>query len=93
MGTALSILVWNSETNTALTGSVVTIGGVNYTAPTVRTFNSGSVLIMLAIRSGYTIENRTLIVQDTSTTGAGTQTFIFLLSATLVRFSNYSFYI
>jgi hypothetical protein len=83
--TALNILVWNSETNTALTSSVVTIGGINYTAPLTKTFNSGTVLIMLAFRSGYTAENRTMTVQDTSTTGAGTQKFIFLLSATLVR--------
>ena len=76
--------MWNSETNTALTSSIVTIGGINYTAPVVKTFARGTVLNMLAYKSGYTLENRTVIVQDTSTIGAATQQFTFLLSATLV---------
>ena len=87
---AVSILVWNSETNTALASSTITIGGINYTAPVVKTFVRGTVLNMLAYKTGYTLENRTIDVQDTSTTGAATQQFIFLLSATLVRIFHYT---
>jgi hypothetical protein len=77
--------VWNSETNTALTGSIVSIGGINYTAPVIRTFTRGTVLNILVYKVSYTVENRNIVVQDTSTIGAATQQFTFLLSANLVR--------
>ncbi len=41
--------------------------------------------MLMKLTTGYTIENRTVIVKDTSKTGAATQKFIFLLSAFLVR--------
>ena len=77
--------MWNSETNRALTSSIVIIDGINYTAPVAKMFVYGTVLSMLAFKSGFTAENQTIIVKDTSSTGAATQQFIFLLSATLVR--------
>jgi hypothetical protein len=83
--TDVTILVWNADTNTALTGSTVTIGGISNTAPIVRNFARGTSLNMLCSKSSYTLENRTIVVQDTSTVGAATQQFTFLLSANLVR--------
>ncbi len=77
--------MWNSETNRALTSSIVIIDGINYTAPVAKMVVNGTVLNMLAYKSGYTAENQTLIVKDTSSSGVATQQFIFLLSATLVR--------
>lgn len=77
--------MWNSETNTAITSSIVSIGGINYTAPVIRTFTRGTVLNILAYKVGFAVENRNIVVQDTSTIGAATQRFTFLLSANLVR--------
>jgi len=66
-------------------GAVVFVDGIKYYAPWRKTFTAGTVLNISAFSSGYTIENRTVIVKDTSKTGAATQKFIFLLSAFLVR--------
>ncbi len=58
---------------------------INYTAPINKTFMSGSVLNLLAFKSGYTVEERTVTVKDTSKIGAATQTIVLFLSAKLVR--------
>ncbi len=74
--------MWNSETNQALPGSTVTIGGIDYTAPVVKSFVNGTVLNMLVNKTDYAPENRTITVISTSVTL--TQQFNFLLSALLV---------
>lgn len=74
--------MWNSETNQALPGSTVTIGGIDYTAPVVKSFVKGTVLTMLVNKTDYALENRTITALDTSITL--TQQLNFLLSALLV---------
>ena len=81
----LLVNVWDSETNLGIFDATVTMDGINYTTPFIELFPSGTALIMLAYSPGYTIENRTILVQDTSSNGAATQTFNFLLSRPLVR--------
>jgi len=68
----------------ALTGANVTIGGINFTAPFNMPFPRGTILNMQASKVGYTKENRTVTVQDSSSNGYRSQRIIFLLSANLV---------
>ena len=77
--------MWNSETNLGLQNATVIIGGINYTAPFNVSFPRGTIVNMQAIKAGYTVENKTVIVQDTLTNGSRSQKIIFLLSANLVR--------
>ena len=77
--------MWNSDTNVALLNANVIIGGINFTAPFNVSFPRGTILNMQAFKSGYTMENKTVTVQDTLTNGSKSQNIIFLLSANLVR--------
>jgi hypothetical protein len=56
-----------------------------------KNFPSGTVLNLLAFKNGYTVENRSVNIQDTSTNGSATQTIVLFLSATLVRNLNLTY--
>ena len=87
VSTDVTINVWDSETNADLSGAVVILNGTNYSTPLEIIFGEGTVLHMLASKSGYTDENRTVSVKDASTVSAPAQQITFLLSANLVRHS------
>ena len=87
LSTVVHINVWDAETNYDLPGAIVTMNGTNYSAPFETIFAPGTVLHMQAYMPGYTDENKTVIVNDTSMCGdAATQLITFILSANLVRY-------
>ena len=87
VSTDVTIAVWDSETNADLAEAVVFINGTNFSTPLEIIFGEGTVLHLLASKSGYTNENRTVSVKDGSSVSAPAQQITFLLSANLVRHS------
>jgi hypothetical protein len=82
----VTTVVWNADTNRALIGASVFIGDINYTAPFQMFFARYIILNISAVMTGYTTENKSVYINDTSRTGtAGTQVILFLLTPILVK--------
>ena len=81
---AVTVVVLNSVTNSALSSSTLNYGGVNYVAPIYLSKPPGTIMNITATKTGYTVENKVVTVYDAS--GVATQKIVFLMSATLVSF-------
>jgi len=75
--------VLNSETNKNLVGAIVTMGGIQYSTPLIKSFARGTVLTLTAYKLGFTTETRTINVEETN--GRLIQRVMFLMSADLVK--------
>ena len=83
LSTAVSIVVYNSQSNSQISGAMVSVDGANYTAPAnLGTFAAGTMLLVTVYASGFISESRNVTISNPA--GNFRQQVTFNLSPVLV---------